>query len=280
MLRRISDKIVFLPPDSKTDRPILAAISGAKRTLIVDGGNSPAHAELFLHELNKNDVNKIDLLVVTHWHWDHVFGIGRMNVPTIAHSETKRQIDNMLQLSWTDDALDQRVQEGTEISFCAEMIKKEFPDDRKIVLTSPDIVFSGKLDLDLGGVHCVIEHVGGDHASDSCIVYVEEEKVIFLGDCLYQDVYSKKMKYTTQNTLDMLQKLEQYHADIYVLSHEMPLSRSQYLKFVDLLKELCALSQESLSDKKTTLDVLAANLKRDLDEEDMETIQYFLNGLE
>lgn len=47
-----------------------------------------------------------------------------MNLLTIAHENTKRYLENIIDYDWSDEALDNRVEKGLEIEFCSEMIKK------------------------------------------------------------------------------------------------------------------------------------------------------------
>ena len=47
MLKRLTDRIYYIPNDSKTDRPVLGLICGDKYSLVVDAGNSPTHANEF-----------------------------------------------------------------------------------------------------------------------------------------------------------------------------------------------------------------------------------------
>jgi len=101
----ISDKILYLPANHDTDRPILAAVSGSKKTIIVDAGNSSDHAKLFLTELSNYKIPKPKFVAITHWHWDHIFGIHRMNLPTIAHTKTKEKIEEIINYEWDDKAL-------------------------------------------------------------------------------------------------------------------------------------------------------------------------------
>src|SRR5699024_10896015 len=108
----------------------------------------------------------------------------QMNMLTIAHEKTKTQLKKIMDYEWSDEALDDRVEIGLEHQFCSEMIKKEFGVDRNITITLPNITFKEELEIDLGGIRCVIKHVGGDHSDDSSLIFVEEEKVLFLGDCL------------------------------------------------------------------------------------------------
>ncbi|MFK7801135.1 MAG: MBL fold metallo-hydrolase, partial [Anaerolineae bacterium] len=87
-LNQISEHVYWLAPDSTTDRPTLGAIIGNEATLLVDAGNSPTHAQLFLDELATLRPTNRKYLVLTHWHWDHVFGTSVFDMPIIAHQET------------------------------------------------------------------------------------------------------------------------------------------------------------------------------------------------
>jgi glyoxylase-like metal-dependent hydrolase (beta-lactamase superfamily II) len=179
-LHQLTEHIYWLPSDSTTDRPVLGAIVGTKGVLIVDAGNSPAHANILLDELARNNIAPPNYLVLTHWHWDHVFGTAVFNIPIIASQETKRIVEEMAQLDWSDEALDARVEAGAEIEFCRDMMKKELPDRTSLILKAPDIAFTDKLDIDLGNINCRIVHVGGDHAEDSVVVYNPQNRAVTL----------------------------------------------------------------------------------------------------
>ncbi|QKG85015.1 MBL fold metallo-hydrolase [Kroppenstedtia pulmonis] len=101
----ITDRILYLSPHTETDRPILAAIRGKHRTLMIDTGNSPAHADLFINKLRQQSHPLPHMAVLTHWHWDHTFGCHQIDVPILAHEETKRSMEKIIPLSWTDEAL-------------------------------------------------------------------------------------------------------------------------------------------------------------------------------
>ncbi len=58
----------------------------------------------------------------------------------------------------------------------------------------PDVTFDQRIEIDLGEVTCVVQHVGGDHAADSVIVYVKEEKILFLGDCIFPKIYAEMVR--------------------------------------------------------------------------------------
>lgn len=277
-IQKLANQIWYLPPEEETDRPILAAVCGEQHTLLIDAGNSPAHARLFLNELDSKQVTNIHLAVLTHWHWDHTFGASQIHIPKIAHTETRKKLETLVHLSWSDEELDKRVKEGNEILFCAEMIKKEYGAEREISIISPEITFEEKLEINLGGIHCVIEHVAGDHAADSSVIWVEEEKVLFLGDCLYPDLYAKLPSYTVDKMTKLLDKLELFDAETYVLSHEQPMSRDEFLGYVQLLRMLCQMTENHQGDQAKMISAFNEQLGREPVEIELEAIQCFANG--
>jgi hypothetical protein len=58
------------------------------------------------------------------------------------------------------------------------------PSSRAVEVAPADVIFHDEIELDLGGVTVRVRHVGGDHSADSCVIYVEPDSVLFMGDCL------------------------------------------------------------------------------------------------
>ncbi|MBP1971368.1 glyoxylase-like metal-dependent hydrolase (beta-lactamase superfamily II) [Virgibacillus natechei] len=217
--------------------------------------------------------------MLTHWHWDHVFGMSEMKIPIISNKMTYNGIKQLQELSWEDGPLDQRVKAGLEIPFCADAIKKELGNDRDITLLDPDIQFETRMKLNLGGLTCVIEHVGGDHSNDSSIIYIPEEKVLFLGDCLYANLYADKWNYTIDITLKLIERMEEYDAEIVFLSHHNePLNKSEFQAFLQLLKKIGYFTEKYNGDYKSIAAELSKYLRRELNEMEVETIAFFVNG--
>jgi glyoxylase-like metal-dependent hydrolase (beta-lactamase superfamily II) len=279
-LEKLSDRFWYQTPVSETDRPILGAVVGDDMTLMIDAGNSEAHAHYFLQELAKHKVPSPSMVAITHWHWDHIFGLSALKIPSIASSQTKCRMEEMVPYSWSDAELDKRVEEGIEIEFCSKAIKKEFPDHREIKIKLPAVTFDEKLEIDLGGVSCILQHVGGDHASDSIVVYVKEERILFLADCIYPCIYASKRNYTVRNTLKMLDILDAFDAETYILSHWKPITREEYLEEADLLRTLATLTEKHKGNEEAIREAYK-EVGRDINEDEiLETIQYFVNGFE
>ncbi len=278
-LKQLTNRIYYLPHDPETDRPILSAICGDDETLIVDAGNSDKHAKLFLGELNQIQMANYQSVVLTHWHWDHSFGTNQMNLFTIAHENTKMHLEKMAEYDWSNEALDNRVEKGLENQFCSDMIKKEFGEDRNITISLPNTTFKDKYEIDLGGIRCEVKHVGGDHSDDSSIIFVEEEKVLFLGDCLYPSIYTQQPQYKIDNVRRLLEIIEMFDAEIYVLSHEPPLNKEDFIGYIMLLKLICDLTQKHQSNHLNLVDELSSQLNRPLSQLEEEIVYCFINGI-
>jgi glyoxylase-like metal-dependent hydrolase (beta-lactamase superfamily II) len=279
-LNQITEHVYWLPPDERTDRPVLGAIVGKSATQFVDAGNSPTHANLLLEGLAQIGLPRSGYLVLTHWHWDHVFGSPAFNLPIIAHQETKRKIEEMAQLDWKDEALDNRVEEGTEIEFCRDMIKAEWPDRTHLRFKPPDISFETQIEFDLGGLTCQVKHVGGDHAADSSVVYIPEDKVLFLSDCLYEDLHHGPPNYTTQNLFPLIDEILRYNADHYFLGHDPePLSKVGMIGYTKFLKSVGKEVQLRGDDRKFILQKLEEKMGKLLDDDQLEILEAFIAGL-
>jgi glyoxylase-like metal-dependent hydrolase (beta-lactamase superfamily II) len=143
-----------------------------------------------------------------------------VGVPVIAHEETARQLAVLAGYDWSDAALDQRLATGEEIEMCAHDIKLELPEPRNVRIAQAALTYMSLLNAKLGGVTCRIQHVGGDHAADSSVIHILPDRVVFLGDCLYEAIYTPKRHYTKQQLEDLLEAISYLDADYYIWGHD------------------------------------------------------------
>lgn len=277
MLKKLANRVYYMPHYSETDRPSLGLICGDTFSVIVDSGNSPAHARDFLNLVEKMDIPPVKFVVITHWHWDHIFGMKTMGFLTISYEETKKKLEYLKTLKWDDASLDARVETGEEIEFCSAMIKREMPTRNHLELKIPEITFNHKLEVDLGGVTLVVEHVGGVHAQDSSIIYIPDDKVMFLGDCIYQDFYSGEWSYDMNELVVLLDKIKKYDVNCYVTGHQDPKTHEEMWKFFNDLTSIGEIvgNEVSLDKAVTSFNEIR---KTNPSDEQLEYIQNFVSG--
>ncbi|MBT2291279.1 MBL fold metallo-hydrolase [Paenibacillus albidus] len=276
---QLSPHILLMHATHETDRPIVAAIMGERRTLLMDAGNSPAHAELFREELSRRGYRQPDLLALTHWHWDHSFGMPGWNLPAVAHSGTAGMLAQLAGLDWSDECLDTLIAEGILNKDSAEHIRKEYGDPKEIQIIQPDIAFSDQLVIDLGGITCELRHVGGDHAADSCILHVKEEGILFLGDALGPSVYGGPRRYSSSEFLRLLGIAYGYEAQWYVESHDRPMSNQAFRAELRSWERLARVVDVFGNDRERVALEMKGYLKLDqLPEDLLKGIEYFMAG--
>ncbi|QWU15288.1 Glyoxylase, beta-lactamase superfamily II [Paenibacillus sophorae] len=277
--QQISPHVFIMHAEHETDRPILAAIAGERRTLLMDAGNSPAHAELFRRELKRRGVRMPEILALTHWHWDHTFGMQVWNLPVVAHAETSRALTSLSGLDWSDGCLLDLIRQGTINEESAADIWKEFGGNRDIRIVEPDILFQGRISFDLGGVVCEMIHVGGDHSADSCILHVREDRVLFLGDALGPSVYGGPRKYTSAAFLQLLSVAYGYNAQWYVESHGVPMSGEEFRSDLAGWEKLARIVEAFGHDRERVVHEMKAFLQCDeLPKDLLQGLDYFMAG--
>lgn len=277
--RRITDHVYWMAP-AAPDRPSLCAVVGANRVAMLDAGASFAHARQFLKELDSRGVARPNYVLLTHWHWDHVFGAAAIGGDLIAHRCTAEKLAELSLRDWSDAGLEQQVANGLETPLGAENIRTELPEPRMVRVVAPQVVFEDQLELRLGGVACQITHVGGDHSADSSVVLVSPDRALFLGDCLSSVFYAKQPYYTLDGLSGVLDKLERIDADLYIEGHEpAALPREAFLQELEKMRAAVRIVDEAGADEASAFDVARRRLNRSPDEDEETYIRGLVVGL-
>ncbi len=239
MFNKLSERVYYLEHNPDTDRPVLGYIKGDKYSLMIDGGNSDKHVKFYMEELDKRQLPHPEIVAVTHWHWDHTFGLSATDAIIIASSSTHEQLCKMKSWKWDDNSMDQRICSGEEIEFCSSMIKKEYEERETIKISSADIVFNDFMALDLGGITCAILRIGGPHSQDSTIFYLPEEKILFLGDGVCEDLYHGEAHYDKSKLEEVIRILSGIEFNTAIEGHNDPIEKEKLLE--ELREELAKL---------------------------------------
>ena len=179
---KITDHVYWMPP-GPPDRPSLCAVVGERRTLMLDAGSSAAHTRAFVEALVSASGTRPSAVVYTHSDWDHVLGGAEVSGIVIAHALTAEGLIELARRDWSDEGLDRRVADGLSSAQHVADVKAEMPAPRAVEVAPADIIFCDGIKIDLGGVTVAVRHIGGDHSADSCVIYVEPDGILFMGDC-------------------------------------------------------------------------------------------------
>ena len=205
MFEKIADHVYVYPFERYTDRPNIGLIVGEKYALLFEAGNSANHVEMIKKDLVDQGLPMPDFVAISHWHWDHSFAMSAWECPSIAGKETNEQLKVVQTWKWDDRSMEERIAKREDITFCCEMIKREYEDRDQIKVVPADIVFEERMELDLGGgVVCHLIHAKGPHASDSVICYVPSDKFLFLGDSDCKDLYGLPWHFDIEHEEDFV----------------------------------------------------------------------------
>jgi glyoxylase-like metal-dependent hydrolase (beta-lactamase superfamily II) len=232
-LTKVSDHVYWMPP-GPPDRPSLCAVVGDRRTLMLDAGSSQAHAREVLDALSVEGVPPPSVVAYTHSHWDHVFGGAELGALIIAHALTAERLRELARRDWSDQGLERRVAAGLASPQHVADVKQELPSPRRVQVAPADIAYQDRLDIELGGVTVRVQHVGGDHSADSSVMYVEPDRVLFLGDCLSE---SPAGALTAALALPLHEVLLGFDAELYIEGHhESVSSRAEIETLIDKMR--------------------------------------------
>jgi len=220
MLKKLSDTIYYLPNQNDKERPTLGLVCGEQYSLIIDAGNSTKHAENLINEIEKLDVPPVKYLVITHAHWDHFLGMNELDATIIVNSETNRRLKQWQMFSFDDHSLQHYVSSNKMSDFCRKIIQEDIPERDHFTLPSPDIIFENTLTIDLGNKICLLEQIASTHTDDSTIVFIPDEKVIFLGDSAYGTTTNSLYHFKQSLLLPMIEDIQKYDAKLFLLGHE------------------------------------------------------------
>lgn len=196
-LKKLTKNIYYLPHEPEVDRPMLAYVKGEKYSLAIDAGYSFCHVKDFYEAIELNKFKIPDFTVITHWHYDHTFGMHAIKGVSIAHGKTNEFLKEQ--------------QKQAQDSHYIDVLKKE------------DIHFRKEYDK------CDCLNIV---FSDTTCIYVPEEKVLFLGDSTSEDFFNDGcMDKDKLNSL--IQTIRSIDCQYCVLSHCEPLEKEDLLYYLE-----------------------------------------------
>ncbi|MBR6403358.1 MAG: MBL fold metallo-hydrolase [Eubacterium sp.] len=218
-LKKLTEHIWYMPYEEERDRPNLGYVKGDNWSLAIDAGHSDVHTKEFYELLEKENLPLPSLTVLTHWHWDHTFGMHAVNGLCLANEKT-----NSYLAEWKQKIEKNGPEEFLSIDEC---IRKEYAGNKEVIVTLADMVYSGEMTLDLGGCKVRVVQSEAPHTDDSTLIYVCDDKVLFLGDSTCENIYTGIKDKTLCKKLS--DKVQEINPEICVEGHWVPIETSDTL---------------------------------------------------
>ncbi len=224
-LKRLTERVWILPFEEARDRPNLGYVRGDRWSLAIDAGHSDDHVALFYRALEDAGLPLPELTVLTHWHWDHTFGMHAVHGLCLANARTDMHLRDF----------GERIRrEGAEVFLNLDTsVRLEYAGGRPVVVKRADMAFSGSMALDLGNCAVRLFEAESPHTDDSTLVHAVDERVLFLGDACGGAFPGGEKDMTLAGKL--CRKIGTVDADICVEGHWIPTSRRETME--DLMHE-------------------------------------------
>lgn len=220
-LQRISKHVWILPFNSPKDRPNLGYILGGEKALAVDAGHSSSHVEDFYSAIRSEDLPLPELTVITHWHWDHTFGMHAVHGETLARPETS---DKLAQIKAEMDADPDK---AARFLGSDPTIRREYAGGVPLKVVPAGKIVTEDQAIDLGGLSVELIKSESPHTDDSLLVYVPEDHVLFVGDAQLGEYPSWRMDWDKLAAL--ADKVRGLDADVVIDGHWKPYTKEQFL---------------------------------------------------
>jgi glyoxylase-like metal-dependent hydrolase (beta-lactamase superfamily II) len=263
-------------------------IAGSRDALVVDTGTTPAAARAFLQDLALITDKPVRYVVNTHFHYDHTDGnqvyAGKADI--IAHEYVRYAIQN-LDVLHTEPF---KTSQLTNVPNRIETLKKQIAEERdaqrkaafqsqlgvaeqgweqlrEIEPTPPNVTYSKRKVLNLGGREVQLLFLGRGHTNGDTVVFLPKERIVCTGDLMESQLaYMGNAQFAEWvATLAALKKLD-FATDL--PGHGAPFRDKGLITayqgyLTDLMKQAAALRQQGASADEAAQRVDLTSYKKD-----------------
>lgn len=140
--------------------------------VVFDTLGTPVLGQRLLNEIKRVTDQPIKLVIVSHYHADHIYGL--------------QVFKDMGVEIWANTRGQEYLNSEAAAKLMEERREALFPwVDEKSRLVAADRWLSGDTSFELGGLHFVLQHVGPAHAPDDMVMFVKEDSVLYAGDLIF-----------------------------------------------------------------------------------------------
>ena len=194
----------------------------------VDTSMFPTVAQTFRREIESRTGKRAAILMLTHYHADHVFGNQVYeDCKIISSEELKEKMIESAKSDWTPEGIKKFAQGSPEIGDKLRDIKITFPTE----------TFDSKYAFKDEGILVEAKHIGG-HTTDSSYVYFPSEKILFSGDLIFSQRFPWGGDLTAdpEKWLKGLKQLAKLKARLIVPGHGPVCDEKELQKYIDFFE--------------------------------------------
>jgi glyoxylase-like metal-dependent hydrolase (beta-lactamase superfamily II) len=230
-LKPLTEGIYALSGDIRRVRPWLGVVVTATGTVLIDSGNGPIQIALLQEALATIQAPPVTHILLTHHHWDHVFGSCYLPGATvIAHEKTQYHLNVMATEPWSAEYNVTKAGESKIRQTIATTMNAAIPDWTRFQAIPASQTFTDRFEIEIGGYHFEMTHFGGLHEKDSIIVRVTPGNVLFVGDIPYGSVRGDHAPEDLRKELDAIVA---YGADWIVEGHRRPMTGAEFAAWTE-----------------------------------------------
>ncbi len=207
--------------------------------VIVDALGSPSLAYKLVGKIKKITDKPIVKVVVTHYHADHIYGLQvfkELGAEIIAPDGVYEYIDS--------EGASSRLEER-------RFSLDPWVNDQTVIVT-PDKIIDKSESFTLGGINFTISFIGKAHSDGDLTLYVENDRVLFTGDLIFEGRIPFLGSSDTKHWLATLEKMESQTPHAIVPGHgpwaKDPKAITLTRKYLAFMREKMGAAVEDLID--------------------------------
>lgn len=216
----------------------------------IDTTKNPMFARKWKEEIRKVTNKKFAYIINTDHHLDHILCNYCFPGIIIAHELTSREVkkfvdfrpQKLIPFMYSKELYN--MLHRRDESFLNDLMASFRKLDKKISklyenlrIMPPQITFSEKITLDMGNKTLELTHVGG-HAPGSILVYVREDKVLFGGDSIFNDLLPNMAQANTARWLQVIKMIQDMDVATIIPGHGHPCGKEPLRKLAQYIEEM------------------------------------------
>lgn len=233
MLYKFSERVYYSKHKFMCLEPAIGYIKGDNFSIMIDAGNSKEQIEGFLSDLEKNNLEKPNFIILTHYHWDHSLGAYYVDIPFISSLKSKKYLQELATWDWSHQAIDRRVANSRDTKFSAEIMKKIYPEDKKINIKIPDLTRSNDFSMDLGNNEIFFYMNDNSHSDDAILIHSPKDKVLFIGDSHSKGYHTVPMSFDKEKLRKYIDFVNSLDFDYAIPGHGNIYKKSELLSTLE-----------------------------------------------